>query len=80
MINLPKPSQLSMKGNTDDRLNYFHNYLTKLVYEIEKALSGIKKPGKESKTVSDVSIKNNNVIIHYSDGSKKAIEITDYSE
>ncbi|MBR1763490.1 MAG: hypothetical protein IJ731_09035 [Eubacterium sp.] len=77
MFNLPKPSPLSMKGNSNDKCNYLVNYLQKLVTELEKALGGVKRNNQSegNKVVAEISKANNSLIISYTDGSKKTITL-----
>jgi len=75
LINLPKPSPLSVKGSADGQIRYIINYLQMLVRELEKLLGSIKdKNGDENGTaVSDISYSNSTLSIIYSDGSVKQI-------
>ena len=75
MINLPKPSPLSAKGNSDEKINYIINYLQQLTSETENILCGI-KTAKSEKTVADVTLFNNSFVIIYSDGTTKALSLT----
>ena len=61
MINLPKPSLLSAKGNVNDKCNYILNYLTKLVYELEKVIVGFNKNNNpKERGITEISFNDNN--------------------
>jgi len=76
MLNLPKPSPLSMNKSSDEKFSYLTAYLQKLVGELERVLSANKsKADKSAKTVKDISYSNGDLIVVYTDGSGKKIEI-----
>ncbi|MBR3738462.1 MAG: hypothetical protein IKN26_06960 [Eubacterium sp.] len=74
MIKLQKPSSLSMRGTPSEKCDYLINYLSKLTDEIERAVSSLKNSAGEEKIyVCDISSKDGNLIIRYSDSSIKKI-------
>ncbi len=76
MINLPKPSQLRVKGTTDEKINYIITYLTTLVSSIERSLGGVKgKQVQSENSVKDISVANGKLVIIYTDGSEKKINL-----
>lgn len=56
MINLPKPSQLRVKGTVDEKINYIIAYITTLVNAIERVLGGVKQA--ETPSTSNEASKN----------------------
>ena len=76
MINLPKPSQLRIKGTTDDKISYLLNYLTTLVTAIERILSSAKSASRDDKVVvEDISVANSKLTMLFTDGSEKTIDL-----
>ena len=74
MIKLPKPSSLSMRGNASEKCDYLINYLSKLVDELERLISGVKKNNPDDMAlVADVTSDDENLIIRYTNGSIKKI-------
>ncbi|MBR2100654.1 MAG: hypothetical protein IJ927_04985 [Eubacterium sp.] len=75
MINLPKPSPLSMKGSPSEQISYIIRYLQLLVSSLEKLLSaGNKSSNDNPLTVSDISFSDGEMKIIYSNGSVKHID------
>ncbi len=77
MIHLPKPSQLRLKGTPDEKINYLLNYILTLVPSIERHLSGIKSNdnGRNHTVVKDINAANNKILVIYTDGSEKQIDL-----
>lgn len=77
MINLPKPSPLSIKGNTSEQISYIIKYLQRLVAELEKMLGSIKekKSAENAIWVSDISLSEGMLNVIFSDGSVKQINL-----
>nr|DAX92718.1 MAG TPA: hypothetical protein [Caudoviricetes sp.] len=76
MINLPKPSQLLIKGTPDEKITYLINYITKLVTALEQSLCGVKSNNSsDSVAVKDVSLAGNRLIVIFTDGSEKNINL-----
>ena len=76
MINLPKPSPLSMKGSSQEQINYLISYLKMLVPALEKTLSGIKSvQGENDAVIKDISLSNGTLKITYTNGSHKEINL-----
>ena len=75
MIKLPKPSSLSMRGSANERFDYLIAYLSKLVDELERLISGVKKSAvNENVLVADITADNDYLIIRYTNGSIKKIQ------
>lgn len=71
MINLPKPS-LFKSGSVED----IYNYLIKLVPAIEKSFMGNKNTATEQEPcVRDIGYKDNSLVITYTNGNVKTIEL-----
>ena len=76
MLNLPKPSPLSMNKSSDEKFSYIINYLQKLVSETERILCAFKNKNDASvKTVKDISYSSGKLIVIYTDGSVKKITL-----
>lgn len=76
MINLPKPSVNRIKGTPDEKINYIVSYLTTLVSSIEQLISGTKGKQKDTAiSVKDISVVNRKLLVIYSDGSEKKIDL-----
>ena len=77
MINLPKPSPLSIKGSTSEQISYIIKYLQRLVAELEKMLGSIKekKSAENAIWVSDISLSEGVLNVVFSDGSVKEINL-----
>ncbi len=76
MINLPKPSAISMKNSSNGKADYLFSYLKTLVGAIESAFpSKIGDEEKAQRYVTDIRLNDGTLKVTYSNGEEKQISI-----
>ncbi|MBQ9531147.1 MAG: hypothetical protein IJR70_03635 [Eubacterium sp.] len=77
MINLPKPSELTMKNFSKGQSEYILSYLKTLVSALEKMLPSKKSDEKnKGRYVEDIRLKNSVLKVRFSDGEVKELDIS----
>ena len=76
MVNLPKPSEISMKNFGAGKSEYLLSFLKTLVASLEKVIPSDKAfEISPKRCVTDIRIYNSTVKIKYSDGEEKVITL-----
>ena len=76
MINLPKPSEISMKNFSGSKSDYILSYLKTLVSALEKVItSGKDLENGAKRCVVDIRKNGSTVKVKYSDGEEKVITL-----
>ena len=75
MVNLPKPSRLSLRGSASEQTGYIITYLQQLVSELEKVLGSLNKSVRADMpdAIVDIRYSQNGLLITRSDGSRQEI-------
>lgn len=75
MINLPKPSRLTLRGSASEQNEYILTYLQQLVSYLEKVLGSLNKKAKEenSRAIVDMYYSGSALVVIRADGSEQAI-------
>ena len=75
-MNLPKPSRLSLRGTSEEKIDYLMKYLQRLVAELERNYSAVNsiETISNGSPINNISVINNGIVIMREDGSQQTIE------